>query len=276
MYSNIKENFNQNNISEHDINHTDKVKKRIKKHNVTHNIAHNMQLHEVQYNSDYRNVLNAINIICPTMGANNDIINTSDLPIHMEEPNDNIVKKLIKKFIIDLNNTLANMSEHIDIENGTWNDNQPERKIKSGWEKQQEVLGLPTSIYNEHLGHGKIKLVKIDKADYYKTDNDCKYEILIIIHKKDAMDQMYLKLVYVSNNNAAKVSWERNFFSTNKLRCSNDNSDLEKNLILDGIYIVGFLSKDFINTIDDTQLGSQKDIIRKLNIKKQKYKKNLY
>ena len=82
------------------------------------------------------------------------------------------------------------MSEHIDIENGTWNDNQPERKIKSGWEKQQEVLGLPTSIYNEHLGHGKIKLVKIDKADYYKTDNDCKYEILIIIHKKDAMDQM--------------------------------------------------------------------------------------
>jgi hypothetical protein len=225
----------------------------------------NQYIQDVQYNPDYRNVLNVIKTMCPAMGTRDRLHG----PIHMEQANNEIVKKLTKKFINDLNKNIDKMSDFVDIEGGAWNDDQPEYKIKSGWEKQQEALGLPTSLYNDHLGKKNIKLLQIEKTECYKTDTDCKYEIYVIIHKEDAADQMCLKLVYVSNDNMAKLALEKDFFSSNKIK----NND--EKLYLDGIYVVGFRSDGFVQPDDGVQLGDQKDIIRNLISKKKKYKKNL-
>jgi hypothetical protein len=252
---------------------------------------------EMQYHQDYRDTMNAFNLIVPNQRQ---IFNRGDLPIlTMEKPTNTEIKTLVTSFIKEVNKTLKySVGDSYGLTN--WDDNLPEKKYKSGWDKQQEALGLPCSVYTDPAPKAPIKLIKMDHAEKYETEDELKYLIFMIIQKKNVDDQLVVKVSFVVD----KRDWnlDREFFNKKK-------NTYETSVKIEDVAIVGFTTKnkfgkvssreDFYNfkqsansndldiatntimygnSADDNickygKMYSQKNIIKELNKKKRIYEK---
>lgn len=224
---------------------------------------------EMQFHGDYKDTLTAFNNIVP---CQKQLFNRSNLPVTTIEPNINEIKQLIVSFINEVNKNIKNQDDN-QISGVGWNDFKPENKIKSGWDKQQEALGLPTSIYKDGAERAPIKLIKIDHLEKYETDDETRHVTYLIIQKKNVSDQMVIRVSFVIDRN--DLNMDREFFDSEK-------NFYETVVKIEEIFVVGFLSvtgkskgsrHDFYNfeSIKNEELIADKDIVLELNKKKKEY-----
>lgn len=211
---------------------------------------------ESQFHNDYRDTITAFNNIVPIQKQ---IFNKSNYAVKNMETDINEVIELIKGFIKKVNKEIKGVSEYINKDSG-WDELYQERKIKSGWDKQQENLGLPKSIFNEPAHKSKVKLINIDKIEKQITIEQIRYITHIILQKENVEDQIIVKIAFVFNN----------------------KEEEEININIEEIFIIGYLTNNFgskktefynFEGIEKDGIYDQDEIIKQLN-KKYENKQN--
>jgi len=193
---------------------------------------------ESQYHEDYRDTITAFNNIAPCQKS---VFNQSNIPANFSVLHlDNIdnVKKIVKDFIRAINTNVLNDIPEYRNANSGWDELIPEKKIKSGWDKQMEHLGLPTSIYNNPAKKSKVVLLNIDRVEKYETEDELKYVVFMFIMKKNIKDQLLLKVSFVMNKTS--INEDREFFDSDK--------NEEKEIIIEEIFVIGYMTTSTVDT----------------------------
>lgn len=247
--------------------------------NIKNKTKLNPYFQEMQYHVDYKDTVNAIT----NMIQKKQIFNKANLPVTKIDIDINDksnkaydeVKTLIVTFINKLNKFITQNKE---ITLSGWFNFTQDKNIKSGWDKQQEKLGLPTSIYDEPNTKKTIicNLLKIDKIEKYETSDEIRYIIYLILNKKNVKDQMIVRVNFIVEKQ--DLNLDREFFDS-------DKNNYETKVKIEEIFIVGFLTnnindypndrKDFYNfkTVSYKGLVDDKNIIVELNKKRKQYMK---
>lgn len=230
---------------------------------------------EVQFHTDYRDTQNAFQILVPNQKQ---LFNRSDLPlINVSAASNQDVIALVKNFIKEVNRTIdTQVADGITPQD--WKNSYGERDFKSGWEKQQERLGLPGSIYNNPAKKAHVRLVKVDRAERFETEDEIRFTVYMILQKIGTEDQMVVKVNFVVDKR--DVDAERDFFNKEK-------NSYETKVVIEEIAIEGFLTKNSIGQasskskyyefdgidINGGRQFSQEEIIKQLNKKRRQYEK---
>lgn len=195
-----------------------------------------------QYHKDYYDTITAINYLTPQK----ELFNLGFLPVQEMQPNMENIKQLVTLFIKKLNSEIKhNVSEYLHVNSG-WNDMGKRKREKYGYEEQLEKLGLPGSLYTEPSDKAKVKLIKIDKSEQFNTDDQIRFISNIIIQKINTKDQMVIKIYFFMERDKAKCIDRSNFFEKS-IDQHNDKKnilDIDLNVIIEQIFIVGFLTDD--------------------------------
>lgn len=196
----------------------------------------------IQWHNDYRDVITAFNNLVP---KKKQLFNLPNIPIVYSEPEAAEVKNMVSDFVAVLNENIKKEIPSYRNPNSGWDEAIPDPKIKSGWDKVQESLGLPTSLYEEPAGKSLIKIISINLVQKYETEDEVKYSIEIVLQKVDIDDQILIKADFVQDKRP--LHDENNFFKT---------STIEMKVTIENIFILGFLSKygnDDINQFDNDE-----------------------
>lgn len=199
---------------------------------------------EMQFHNDYRDTITSFNDIAPSQ---KEIFNESDSPVTHSNPSHKEVLHLIKEFIKQLNkNVKHNVSDYRNSNTG-WDEPLPEPNERSGWDKQQDELGLPSSLYANPAKKASVKLVTIDEVEKQSTEFETKYICTIIIQKINVEDQMVVKITFVQDNR--NINSDRKFFKDLELDTteSNHTNNSTFNIVIEQIFIVGFLTNEGVN-----------------------------
>lgn len=223
---------------------------------------------EMQFHSDYRDTVTAFNNIAPSQKQ---IFNKSNLPVTVSQANEKEVRRLIRDFITAINNSVKNTVDDTVDPNSGWDEYQPERRMRSGWEKQQKALGLPTSLYNEPAKRARVKLISIEKTEKYETDNELEYVCYLIIQKRHVHDQMVLRVSFAMDKQS--INTDRELLKGEKI-------DYDTNVMIEEIFIMGYMTDhsygakskpdDFYNfkaLETNDNIVNQKALIKELNKK---------
>lgn len=181
----------------------------------------NYELIKNHYHTDYKDIITIINNI---FTSNESKFNIGNLPVKYIKINKNEmddVNELVHDFIDNINHFLINMPENRNEMSG-WNEILNEKTIESGWEKQRKSLGLSPSLYNEPAKNDIIKLIDIMNVEKYitiGTINEEKISIMIVLRKLNIKDMILIKIDFL-----------KNLFEN-------------KSLIIDNIYIIGYIMK---------------------------------
>jgi hypothetical protein len=220
----------------------------------------NKYFSDTQYNSNYSDTIDAFNLI----SLQKHTFNSAELPIiKVTKVTDKESERIVNNFINEINAVIGNPQNN-------WSSNTLERPVKSGWDKSMENLGLPSSIYEKPIDSAKIKLVKIDYAEKVETENETELNIYLIVQKINTDIQMVIKLSLLLSKN--DVNLEREFFDK-------DKNTFETKIIIQNIFVVGFLLNEFTNnsirsdfynftTINDGKMIKTTDMIKELNKKR--------
>jgi len=188
---------------------------------------------DIQFHNDYRDVITAINNLVPEKRQR---FNLANIPLNYSEPRSEEVKLMVNDFITVLNENLKTFSGVLNQSSG-WDEPLVQAKPESGWNKVQKSLGLATSLYNEPAAKSLVKLVAINKVQKYETDDEVKYAINLVIQKLNSEDQMVLKGSFVQDKRP--LNDENNFFLS---------KNIEMRVILEDIFVTGYLSNDGVDT----------------------------
>lgn len=219
----------------------------------TKNIKPNGSLLDVQFHNDYRDLLTAINNVVPD---NKQIFNMGNIPVKTYVPRDSEVKRLVHEFMKEINNNIKTEVTDTLNPNSGWDEVMPNKNEKSGWEKTQEVLGLPSSVYNQPAGKSKMRLVKIDSVIKQETDTEIKYVCTLIIKKKNINDQVILKVSFVihKQNIDERKLFDDVYCNLNRIdKIRFDQPGVKVNyadVMIEEIFIVGFLTNSHVDAID--------------------------
>lgn len=205
---------------------------------------------QMQFHTDYRDTITAFNNIAPSQ---KEVFNQSDMPSTFSKlsKKNKIIQFFVSEFIRQLNEEIRTNVYDTRHANTGWDELAPDPKEKSGWEKQQEELGLPTSLYSEPAKKAPIYLIDIDDAEEYKTEDETKYVCTIVIQKQNVDDQMIAKISFIRSN--VDLDVERNFFN-DILNKNKKAYDPTFNIVIEEIFIVGFLTdtkQDIGNKYDE-------------------------
>ncbi len=185
---------------------------------------------DMRVHNDYRDTITAFNYVAPDQRP---MFNRSVLPVKQIDINPSQVKPLVKAFIKRVNEELQrNVSNEIAANSG-WDELAPEKKDRDGWGNCMKDLGLPEDLYLSPAKKAPIKLIKIDTVQKFATEEQINFIIHMIIVKKNAQDQMIVKVSYIMDN--TDVNNDRNF---NK----KDKQDIDLNVRIEEISIIGFLT----------------------------------
>jgi len=229
----------------------------------------NPYLSEVQFHTDYRDTLNAFNLLVPNQKQ---LFNRSDLPIiNTSTPSNKEIKNLVKNFISETNKTLdRNVGDALLTRN--WKDNYGEKDFESGWDKQMKKLGLPSSIYTKPAKKSHIKLIKIENKERLETEDEIRYVIVMIVQKHNVDDQMIVKVNFQIDKQDVNI--ERTFF---------ENPNKDTIVKIEDVFVMGFMTKNSFGKqsikneyydfggITDGRMFSQKEIMKELNKKRKEY-----
>lgn len=225
---------------------------------------------EAQFHNDYKDTLQAFNLLIPNQKQ---LFNRSNMPvINVSTPTHKEIFPLVTNFINEINTVLdKNVNDENPIKD--WKTNYVEKEHKSGWEKQQEKLGLPGKLYNHSIKKEHIKLIKIDHSERFETEDEIKYTVFLIIQKPSAKDQLLIKVSYQIDKK--DINSDRDIFKK--------DSDIETLVKIEEIFVLGFMTKhsfgkhsvkneyyDF-GGITDGRIFNQKQIMNELNKKRKEY-----
>ena len=247
----------------------------------------NPYFQEMQFHQDYRDTMNAFNLMCPQKKA----FNKADLPLlNAEKPTDAEVKPFVQKFVKELNKTVKNNVYDLAAQKlNSWDDNMPnvgntEISKNTSWDKFQKELGLPTSIYPEPAKRAGVKLLKVDRVEKAETDTEVRYSIYLILQKKNVDDQMLVKVSFVTDKK--DVNLDREFFDK-------DKNEYSTSVIIEEISILGFMitqgfgkggsdkqsatARETLYEFDgftDGRMISEKEVVKQLNEKRRQIEQN--
>lgn len=261
---NIPSENNENIVNETELINTIKNSKK--------NTELNPYFVENQYHKDYQDTFNAFMLIMPNKKQ---LFNRSNMPIiNISTPSKTETNPLIANFIKEVNRVLdLNVDETYLTRD--WKANHHDCDYKSGWEKQQEKLGVPGSIYIKPASKQPIYLVKLEHAKRMEIEDEIRYEIIMVVQKNNAQDQMLIKVLF--HIDKQDVNLDREFFDKKE--------GIETLVKIEDIFVMGFYTKhsfgkpsvrnqfyDF-NGITDSRIFSQKQIMNILNKKRKQYEK---
>jgi hypothetical protein len=232
----IDDNNNNNNKNKNN-NKNNNKKKTIKPH-----------FTEMQFHTDYRDTITSFNDLAPSQ---KEIFNEANYPVtqkNITSDEYSKIKNIVKEFVKQLNkNTKFNVRD-VRTPNTGWDEPALNPSVKSGWEKQQEELGLPTSLYNDPAKKAKINLIKIDDIEVFTTGMETKYVCTIIIQKVNVNDQMIVKINFVQKLN---INEERGFFDDIDPDSIDNTRNIKMNdIIVEEIFVAGYLSDSDIQKGD--------------------------
>lgn len=184
----------------------------------------------IQWHNDYRDVQTALNNLVPDKKQ---LFNLANIPLNYSEPESSEVKNLVKDFVNVLNHNLVSEVPSYRNPNSGWDEAIPDPSVKSGWDKVQESLGLPVSLYEDPAGKAKIRIISINLVQKYETDDEIKYSIEMVLQKANVDDQLLLKCDFVQDKRP--LNDENNFFK---------DSDIEMKVVIENVFIMGFFSKE--------------------------------
>lgn len=224
---------------------------------------------EMQFHNDYRDTHNAIILMIPNQRQ---LFNRADLPIiNVSTPTNREILPLVKNFIREINRvTKENVPETYIPRD--WKNGVAEKEFKSGWDKQQEKLGLPGSLYNGPTKRESLKLIKVDHTERFETEDEIRYVIFMILQKKHVKDQILLKVSFQIDKQ--DINLDKNFFK------KNTPSTLVK---IEEAFILGYLTKNSFGKqsvkseyynfdgITNGRIFSQTEIMKELNKKRKQY-----
>jgi len=196
----------------------------------------NPNLLNIQFHNDYRDVLTAINNLVPDSQQR---FNLANRPLEYTEPEIKEVKMMMNNFIETLNANIMNQVPSNRNPNSGWDEVIPDPNVESGWNKFQKSLGLPTSLYEDPATKSPVKLLLIKNVQKWETDDEIKYGIDFIIQKLNVDDQMFLRGAFVQDKRP--LNDENNFFR---------DTNVQLKVIIEDIYILGFLSNEGQNAED--------------------------
>lgn len=183
---------------------------------------------EMQFHQDYRDTLDAFNIMIPQQKQ---LFNRADIPVKTEPVEFDEVKQIITNFINIVNKTIKDKVP-IEMPVKNWNNElMPDPNIRAGWDKQQDALGLQSTLYSRAIKKAPIELIKVDKMEKYETDDEIRYILFLIVKKKTARDQMLLKVSIVKDKK--DVNLDRDFFDS-------DKSEFESSIRIEEAFVVGY------------------------------------
>jgi hypothetical protein len=279
-----------NNINVKPIKKPIKIKKQIKpkikfdnklKHVPNKVIKTNPYFQEIKFHQDYRDTIDAFDLMCNQKNMFNNTLE----PVKTSKPNISEVEEIINDFINTLNNNiLENVNDIAGQKLNSWNENvNPINQYNdilnknSSWNEYTKELGLPNSIYPEPATKSIVKLINIDNVEKYETSKELKYTIFLIIQKQNVVDQMLVKINFLTEK--TDINLEREFFDSNK-------NTYNTKILIEEITIIGFMilegsnksksQKDKFYNFDelDGKLISEKEVIKQLNDKKRQIEKN--
>jgi hypothetical protein len=225
---------------------------------------------EIQFHNDYRDTHNAFVLLVPNQKQ---LFNRSNAAIiNVSTPSYKEISPLIKNFINETNKILRKNVPNNFIARD-WKTGLAEPEFKSGWEKQQEKLGLPKSIYNPPAIKEDIKLINIDHSERMETEDEIKYVVFLVVQKPSVQDQMLIKVSFQIDKQDINI--DRNFFKKKK-----EHETLVK---IEEVFVMGYMTKhsfgkhsiknEYYNFdgITNGRIFSQKQIIEQLNKKRKQY-----
>lgn len=183
---------------------------------------------EASFHKDYMDVITAFNTFS---SGYHQIFNPNNVPCKVMKNIDNeIVQKIVKNFIKQLNSNIKHDIPSFHQPNTGWDEIVPEQKVESGWEKVQRSLGLPGSLYNEPKMHTKIQLKNIYDITKYETENETRYICKIIISKQKVKDDLIFQCSFVMNSNALQEDIKTEY------------------VVVEDIFVVGYLTNQGLGT----------------------------
>lgn len=184
-----------------------------------------------KFHNDYRDVITAINNLIP---EKKQIFNLANRPLlQYSEPEADEVKNLVSDFVNVLNENIKYDVPSYRNPNSGWDEAISDPTVKSGWDKVQEGLGLPPSLWSNPAQKDNIVLISINYVQKYETEDEIKYSCDIIIQKKNVADQMKLKASFVQDKRPLRD--ENNFFIT---------ANIDMKITIEDVYILGYMSEE--------------------------------
>lgn len=226
---------------------------------------------ETQFNNNYRDTMNAFILLVP---GQKQLFNRANMPIiNVSTPSIKEIAPLIKNFVREVNKILKNNVYGEFMVARDWKNFTQDQPFKSGWDKQQEKLGLPGSIYTPPSPKEPIKLIKVDHSERFETEDEIKYTLFLILQKPSVDDQMLVKVSFQIDKQ--NVECDRSFF---KKTC-----DYETIVKIEEVYIMGYMTTFSFgeksvkneyynfNGVTNGRIFSQNQIMKELNKKRKQY-----
>ncbi len=164
---------------------------------------------EMQYHCDYTDVISVLKYLDDEFKQSyNNIEKPISKSTNTKEELEKETKQIINHFVTLINNYIKHLPRQDTC-----------TKYKSGWEKHQEELGLPSSIYKNNASQSKVSLVHVDSIEKSKTEYETNYICSLILKKDDVNDMMMIKVSFIMKNNT-------------------------NHLVIEEIFILGFLTDE--------------------------------
>ena len=180
---------------------------------------------------------------------------------------------MIKNFIKETNKVLdKNVPNNYTTRD--WKNGLAEKDFKSGWEKQQEKLGLPRSIHNTPAEKENIMLIKVDHSEKFETEDEIRYVVYLIVKKPSVNDQMVIRVSFQVDRQDINI--DREFFDKSK-------SEYHTLIKIEEVFIMGYMTKHSFgkksikekyynfNGITDGRIFNQREIMEQINKKRKQY-----
>jgi hypothetical protein len=150
---------------------------------------------DAKFHIGYVDVINAFNNLAPNQRQ---IFNINNVPCEVTTTYDQKeITEMLSNFVESVNKDIQMnvMSVH-NVSSG-WDEQVFEPTVKSGWDKTQESLGLPASLYQKPAIRTKVHLVSFSHVVKYETENEIKYDARMVLSKEKIKDKLVIKGSFV-------------------------------------------------------------------------------
>lgn len=195
---------------------------------------------QIQYHTDYRDTMAAFNNVAPSQKQ---IFNLANVPVKKSNPDYNEVKDMIIDFIEEVNKNIKMIADYRNSNTG-WDEPIPDKRIRFGWEKQMQAIGVPPNLYPDPASKCDIKLIAIDHVEKEETDDEIKYTCYLIIQKKNVSDQLIVRVSFVLSK--SHMIPKKKLF----VEVANKYDSKTTSVVIEEIFIVGYLTKQGITKTD--------------------------
>lgn len=193
----------------------------------------NPYLNKAQYHKDYWDVISAFN----DMSIQKQEFNVANRAVNMSSPRMDELNNVIDYFMKLLNHTINKLVPPYHKVNTGWDELAPDRRVESGWVRNQKAIGIP-EIYEDGVMKSGVKLINISNAEKFETADEVRYMCNLVLQKDNIKDQMLLQV---------KLTYEKQKTDENKYAVT-----------IEEIFVIGFLT--FLST------GYNSNDVRDINL----------